>query len=192
MMHSRLHAQRILSGTSPMATTRRVFRFNIGQGMWAIAALALTFAFLPMPVAIAFACLTTSLLALRRGQLSNPAHVETIGCLPCSLGFFGGVILAGMLVNPPSARSGPSEVANAFYCGGLGAMTAAVVGQLVALTLSGRRPAARDPSEKKREAARAEIELVGRLLVRAEQQGEEGVRMKLAAYRARLEEELPR
>jgi hypothetical protein len=176
-----------------MAMSGRVFRFTIGQGMAVIAALAVTFAFLPMPVAI-FLIFITLLLVLhwlvvaRRTQRSSPSLGETIGCLSCFAGFFGGAILGDSLGADYSGLSFGVVLCSGF----LGASIAGIVGHFVALTLP-REPLP-SPSvsnaKTKREAAQAEIELVERLLVQAAEENDEEIRTKLAAYHAGLVQSL--
>ena len=173
-----------------MVMARHVFRFTIGQSMAVVAALAVIFAILPMRAAVAFALLATLLFVLRRNPRSNPALRESIGCLSCIFGFLGGVIVGAMWGNPPAGDSGLPIVANAFCYGMLGVMVAAIVGHFVALILGGRPSFSADRSEAKHKDERVEIELVERLLVQAEEQNDEAVRMKLAAYKTRLEQEL--
>ena len=173
-----------------MVRTRRLFQFTIGQGMAFVAALAVTFAFLPMPAAFLVACLATTLVALRRNQLSNPAHVETIGCLPCLFSFLGGAILGTMWETTSPGNSGPSVIAGAFGYGLAGSLTAAVFGQLVASMLSERPSHARDSTEARDRELRADIELMETMLVQAGRQKDEEIWMKLAAHKARLEHDL--
>jgi hypothetical protein len=169
--------------------TRHAFRFTIGQGMAVIAALAVLFAFLPMPVAIGVAFLGLWLLVPRRKNVSNPALVRTIGCLCSLLGFFlGAAIGVVTLPFPPNPGLAVTSVLSSY--GFIGAIVAGVIGHQVASRRFGRPPSSRDPSSAKRKAVQDEIELVGRLLVLAEEEGDEDVSLKLAAYRARLEQEL--
>jgi hypothetical protein len=61
-----------------MVTPRRIFRFTIGQSMKGIAALAVTFAILPMPAAIALAISATCVLLLRCEQRSLPIRFAAL------------------------------------------------------------------------------------------------------------------
>jgi hypothetical protein len=175
-----------------MAMSARVFRFTIGQGMAVIAALAVIFAFVPMPAAI-FLILITLLLVLhllvaaRRTNRSIPSLGERIGCLSCFAGFLGGAIVGVSRVGWSADYYG-LNIGFALCCGFLGALIVGIVGHFVALALP-REPLP-SPSvsyaKTKREAAQAEIELVERLLVQAAKENDEEVRTKLAAYHAGL------
>jgi hypothetical protein len=173
-----------------IAMPRHLFRFTIGQGMASIAALAVIFAFLPMPAAVGLALLMISLVLLRRNQPSHSILGETIGCLSCFIGFIAGVgaILCAMLANPISANDGLSIMSAGVRCGIVGAIVAGIVTQLTVLALQ-CRTSSPELSEAKHESVQAEIELVKQLLNQGENQSDEEVRRKLEAYQARLNQE---
>lgn len=61
-----------------MVTPRRIFRFTIGQSMQGIAALAVSFAILPLPAAIALAISATCIILLRWEQRSLPIRFAAL------------------------------------------------------------------------------------------------------------------
>jgi hypothetical protein len=189
-----------LTASPSMVSARHVFRFTIGQGMAVIAALAVAFAFLPMPAAIVLS-LVTLLLVLRSRLLrrrwlpiSNPARGARIGCLSCYLGLLVGATLGVIVVtrypDAVAVHGGLAVFAAAVGCGFLGALVAGIIGHLVALSLPIQPLPPPDPTKVKREALRAEIDYLERLLRQPDLESDEEVRTKLTAYEARLRREL--
>jgi hypothetical protein len=123
---------------------------------------------------------------------------RTIACAFALLGSAGGSIVGPRVLNS-SAVTGEggsgieSTGAAAVVCGLLGAVLAAIVGHFVGLAVS-EPPTLPDPAEAEAEAKRqkvlAEIAVAQTLLDQAARDGDEDVRAKLVAYKAKLERKL--
>jgi hypothetical protein len=188
-----------LTANSPMVSTRHVFRFTIGQGMAAIAALAVAFAFLPMPGAIILSLVTLfvmlrSRLRRRRHSVSDPARGERIGCLSFVLGLFTGAAVGAFLVtrysDPAAVDAGLVGIGAIVACGFMGALVGGIIGHVVALSLPVQPLPPPDPTDVKREAMQAEIQYLERLLGQADVESDDEVRTKLTAHKAKLIHEL--
>ena len=176
-----------------MVSTRRGFRFTIGQGMMVIAALAVAFAIMPMPVAIIVAFLTSCLVVLGRKRPLRPTPLsKSFGCLFCFCGLAGGMVVGSWFLrhSHASGRVENTELFWALFCGLFSALTAGIYGQFLGTTLSSHQNSTANALDSKRAKTQAELELVDQLLRRAHEGDDEIVISKLSEYRAKLEHEL--
>jgi hypothetical protein len=182
-------------------------RWELVAGIAVIAALAVTFAILPMPVAIALSGLTGCLVLLWLDPISNPyktpghrgpgrpaprqqpfVRAEPIFWLFCLFGFLCGAFFGVRSVS--EEECGLPAIAVGFWSGVVGAIVAGIVCHFVAWGLSVQRSYSHDLAVVQNEKRWAEIESTEQLMAQAEARGEEDVRVKLAEYKARLEDEL--
>ena len=181
-----------------MSRPRRRFRFTIAQGMAVIAALGVTFAIFPMPLAIAFLVFAGSLLLLRPDPRSRRTpHGASLGCLfgllGCPAGAIIGVHLAGhRVVMDRFSGVGDPTALGALLGGLVGALAAGLAGYFVSRALFRGLMNGRAPRNSPREALREEIGLVDGLLRHAREQADEEVTVKLAEYKVKLERDLER
>ncbi len=179
-----------------MVKTPRVFRFTIGQGMTVIAALAVAFAIMPMPVAIVAAFLTYSLVVLGRGRPLKPTPLSrSFGCLFSFCGLVGGLVVGSWsdVHLRSSGRVGDSElfwIAGVNARGLFGGLTARILGRFLGGKLAGDLESTAVRLDSKRDKTQAQLKLVEHLLRRAHEDGDEEVTSKLAEFRAKLEHEL--
>jgi hypothetical protein len=164
-----------------MENTHRGFRFTISQGMMVIAALAVAFAIMPMPIAINVAFATTCLVAIAHNRSRNSTVLtllsEPVGCLFCFLGLLAvGGVIGGWLVRPATITNLDHWVI--FF--------ASLMAGLFGAARLWRPNATTDASDPNRHGPKAEIKLVEHLLRRAHEDGDELVISKLTEYRTRL------
>jgi len=163
-----------------------------------IAALAVAFAIMPMPVAIVLALCTTCLVALGRNQWPMPDWLsQSKGCLMWFFVLLGGLFGAevfGSLVRRPVGVRGRVGDGNLWIAGvmlgAFGGLMVEVFGRFLAAAISRQRDSTAEEFDWKRDKTRAQLKLVEHLLRRAHEDGDEDVTSKLSEYRSRLEHDL--
>jgi hypothetical protein len=149
--------------------------------MIVIAALAVAFAIMPMPLAINVAFATTCLVAIAHNRSRNSTVLtllsEPVGCLFCFLGLLAvGGVIGGWLVRPGTIADFDPWVL--FF--------ASLMAGLFGATRLWRPKATMEARDPNRDGPKAELKLVEHLLRRAHEDGDELVISKLTEYRTRL------
>jgi hypothetical protein len=171
-------------------------KYALTQLLTVVAINAIFFALCPAPEAFLFAIASACILVVYRTSLPRNAPERSIGCIFALLGFCGGGALGVYRSSPQEC--GLAAAVMPVGCSVCGAIIAGILGRFIALALYRRRlrsvernqladPARDDP---RRQNDLAEYEQVGQLMAQAENDGDNEVFMKLAAYRAKLEHDL--
>jgi hypothetical protein len=171
-------------------------KYALAQLLAVVAINAVFFALCPAPEAFLFAIASACILVVYRTSLPRNAPERSIGCIFALLGFCGGGALGVY-------RSSPQEcglAAAVMPVGGsvCGTIVGGILGRFIALALYRRRLRSvdrdqfgdPDQHDLRRQNDLAEYEQVGQLMAQAENDGDNEVFMKLAAYRAKLEHDL--
>jgi hypothetical protein len=198
MSHPRTTMRLTATGTTPGERLRDALRFTLAQIMVWIAILAVIFASVPMPVATIGALLATWFLVTRRGRAiraRSRIRRRLTTASACFLGFFGAALIGAKFAGPPVA--GGSNVVRVLYsvylgwCGLHGAAIAGILSHFINLALP-QAPVFDEErvSDRRRRELVAELGWIDELIASAHADGDDEVRVKLARYRARIEERL--
>jgi Na+/glutamate symporter len=170
--------------------------FAIAQ-LTAVAAVnAVLFALFPAKLVFPFAIASACLIVMQRTRLPRQAGAEPIGCLGALLGLIGGAAIGASCVR--TAANAPEFSALPIALGSAGAVIGGVAGRFIRFAVYRKRQISNEPRRLRasdlddihRKKLRAELEIVTKLMSQAEHDGEAEVLANLAAYRARLEQDL--